>query len=47
MSRYEFTITIVGQGETSDEAWGDACESFSLDNGTPPEDFVVEEEEEE
>ncbi len=35
---FEFYITIVGSGETKENAWIDAIESFSLDCGAPPED---------
>lgn len=48
MKRFEFTITIVGDGDCSDGAWIDACEAFSLDPGIPdPERTVVTEDESE
>jgi len=31
--RFIFTITLFGEGETADEAWGQACEGFSEDPG--------------
>ena len=43
MKRFEFTITMAGYGEDKDEAWRDACEGFTLDNGETPETFTEEE----
>ena len=40
---YLFTITLSGTGETSDDAWNNACESFSLEPGPTPEEYEVEE----
>lgn len=36
MKTYEFYITIVGNGETKEEAWQEACEGFSLDYDDTP-----------
>ena len=30
MAQYEFTITIIGEGETIDSAWEDAVMQFGL-----------------
>lgn len=38
MRRYEFTITLSGQGNCADGAWVDAVNSFGGDPGTPDED---------
>ena len=38
MKKYEFTITIVGDGDCPQDAWEDACDAFSLDYGEFPED---------
>jgi len=43
MNRYEFKVWLSGYGETIDEAWEDACEGFSLDPGSPPDEMTVEE----
>lgn len=47
MARYEFTITIIGQGETVDSAWEDAVTSFSIAPERPPVDYKRIEDEEE
>lgn len=47
MSRYEFQITIAGEGDTPEEAWGNAVEAFQCDPGAAPEEFTVIEEDEE
>jgi len=44
MKRYEFTITIAANSETPEEAWREAVEAFSMDPGSMPEDYEVEEE---
>ena len=41
MARYEFTLTLSGEGENEDEAWLDAVEAFGCDPGTPPNPGVV------
>lgn len=46
MKRYEFTITLAGQGETPEEAWQDAVEQFSIDPGSPPDEYIIEDQEE-
>ena len=46
MKRYEFTITLVGHGDSPNEAWEDACEGFMLDPSSTPDEFTVEDEEE-
>lgn len=42
MATYYFEININGQGSTAAEAWRHACEAFSLDPGTVPEDGDIE-----
>lgn len=44
MKQFSFTITISGNGENSDEAWLDACESFSMDYGSTPSTEKTKEE---
>ena len=48
MKYYLFSITIIGTGDTADEAWDDATEAFSMDPGSTPEEseYTVEEVEE-
>lgn len=46
MKRYEFTITLAGYGDTPDEAWENAVEGFSLDSGETPDEYTVEDEDE-
>lgn len=41
--RYQFTITVSGDGSTPEEAWQDAIECFSIDPGSTPEQFTTEE----
>jgi hypothetical protein len=42
MKRYEFTITIAGEGDDEASAWVQACEAFALDPGIPdPENIAV------
>lgn len=36
MKTYKFKVYLSGTGENPDEAWRDACDSFSLDPGTTP-----------
>ena len=40
MARYEFTITIAGEGDTPEEAWDNGVEAFSDDPGATPDEFV-------
>ena len=49
MKRYEFAITLVGDGNTPDEAWNDAVEGFMLEPGITPDksEYTVEDEEKE
>ena len=47
MRRYEVNIIIAGEGEKPEEAWSNAIESFSLDEGCCPDDYKVEEVDEE
>lgn len=45
-----FKVTLSGSGNTVDECWNDATESFSMDPGITPEDDeyeIVEDENEE
>ena len=44
MKRYYFTITLQGEGDTPEDAWEDAVESFTQDPGEP---HVIEDVEEE
>ena len=44
MNRYEFTITLSGEGNTPDEGWRDAVEAFELDPGNLDADRYTEEE---
>lgn len=32
---FEFTVTLVGRGETQEKAWADALESFFQNPGEP------------
>lgn len=34
---YEFTITMIGEGETPDEAWREVVIDLALDPGTAPD----------
>lgn len=43
MKRYEFDITIAGNGNDVDEAWNNAVEAFSEDPGVTPDDWSEEE----
>jgi len=45
MNLYEFTITLSGIGDTPEEAWDQAVESFSLDSGVFDEDDISHAEE--
>jgi len=40
MSRWEFQVTLSGDGETKEQAWRDACEAFSLEPGSCPDDYL-------
>jgi len=46
MAAYEFKLTLIGVGDTEEEAWADAIDSFSQDPGEPNgeliEDFDAE-----
>lgn len=46
MKKYVFTVKILGAGNTPDEAWQDATESFSQDPGATPDqdEYQVEDE---
>ena len=44
MNRYEFTITLSGEGNTPEEGWRDAVEAFELDPGNLDADRYTEEE---
>jgi len=46
MPRYEFTLTLTGEGDNADEAWEDAVEAFSCEPGLPPFEGVLVEGEE-
>jgi len=47
MRHYEFTVILSGDGETPEEAWNDATESFGLEPGICPDDteYTVTDEE--
>lgn len=45
MKRYEFKLTLAGEGDDELDAWLDAVESFSSSPGLPPTDYEVEEDE--
>lgn len=40
--RYEFRITLAGEGDDEVDAWIDACESFERSPGLPPDDFEID-----
>lgn len=44
MARYEFTVTLSGEGDTPEDAWEDAVGSFTDDPGLPPVEPVLVEE---
>jgi hypothetical protein len=44
---YHFKVTLNGMGETPEEAWHDAGVMFSMDSGEMPEEYEVEEVEDE
>lgn len=41
MRRYEFKLTLSGEGEDEHDAWLDAVEAFSSSPGLPPDDYEV------
>ena len=41
--RFEFTVIIAGEGKNADEAYEDAFEGYSVDQGCTPADFLIEE----
>ena len=41
MKRYEFRVTLSGEGDDEMDAWLDAVESFSSSPGLPPDDYDV------
>lgn len=41
MIHYNFSIMLSGDGETPDEAWQDAVESFMLDPGDCPDEREI------
>lgn len=43
--RYIFTVVLSGMGPNEDAAWQDAIEQFQQDPGPTPEQFEVEDEE--
>jgi hypothetical protein len=47
MPRYEFTVTLSGEGDTEEEAWLDAVNAFCDDPGEPPDDATLEDNDEE
>ncbi len=48
MKHYLFKVTLSGYGDTIEEAWEDATESFAQDPGAPDdEEYTVEDEDNE
>ena len=43
MKRYEFKITLAGYGSTPEEAWNGALEAFGTGLEDIPEEYTVEE----
>ena len=43
MPTYTFTVEIRGSGQTPEEAWEDAIDSFAVDPGEPLETFQDDE----
>ena len=41
MNRYEFRLTLSGEGDDENDAWLDAIESFSSSPGLPPDDYEL------
>ena len=47
MNKYEFTVTLAGYGNSPEDAWNDAVESFCGDPGEPlSESLIIEDGEE-
>lgn len=44
--RFDFVIYLTGNGNTVEEAWKDAVDSFAIDPGEPGEVLHVEDEDE-
>jgi hypothetical protein len=42
MKTYEFTVVLVGQGDTEEDAWQDACDCFERAPGDPKETRLLE-----
>ena len=45
MATYLFTYIIQGEGDTEDEALGDALDAFDADPGEPTSVEIIEEDE--
>lgn len=45
MKTYIFTVHLRGMGNSPDEAWIDAIEATNLDEDPTPENYYIEEEE--
>ena len=43
--RFEFTVTLSGEGEDIDEAWLNAVIALSLDPGDVPDEYTIDEDE--
>lgn len=41
MQRFDFRVTLIGEGEDQEEAWLDAIESFSSSPGQLPSDYDI------
>lgn len=37
----EFTVTIIGQGETIDDAWVEACDALAMEPCEPPDNYKI------
>lgn len=45
MPKFEFTVTLEGGGNTQEEAWQDAVDSFCADPGEPHDEVLILDEE--
>lgn len=43
MNQYKFTITLIGYGDSPEEAWEDAVEATNLDEEPMPEEYDFDE----
>jgi hypothetical protein len=47
MKRYTFTVVLTGYGENEDQAWNDAVTSTCLEDDPTPDEYEVEDDEDE